>query len=414
MMINYLKKILLFVILSFSILACTQGNDVDDPNVPQPTPTPTPSDLIDVTTSPSAAIQAVGGEATIEFIASADWSASTSSDWISISPTSGTAGSAKITVKVAENTTYDERNGSITIKSGTASQNITITQKQIDTLIISQNEYVVASSGDVIKVELQSNCDYEIRMPNVDWISKAETRAVNTYTHYFNVAENKTSNQRTAEIVFVNKENRIEESVKIIQEGNGGYGRYEGHDWVDLGLSVKWATCNVGAKSPEDYGGYFAWGETTTKNNYTWGTCFDCLDKNGDSWSIYKKEGKTKIEPNSGHDTARQNWGGSWRMPTIDELEELNSKCTWTWTSKDGHYGYLLTGPNGNSIFLPAAGSRSGMSSYINVGEYGYYWSSTLSSSLSYRAQYLYFNSSNHYTNFYSRRDGLSVRPVTE
>lgn len=322
MMINYLKKILLFVILSFSILACTQGNDVDDPNVPQPTPTPTPSDLIDVTTSPSAAIQAVGGEATIEFIASADWSASTSSDWISISPTSGTAGSRKITIKVAENTTYEERNGSVIIKLGSELQSVKITQEK-----------------------------------------------------------------REKEI--------------------------EGHKYVDLGLSVKWATCNVGANSPEEYGGYYAWGETSIKSNYTWGNCFDCFNDSGDSWSVYKIGGKTKLEPNSDHDTARKNWGGTWRMPTIDELEELNSKCTWTWTSKDGHYGYLVTGPNGNSIFLPAAGLRDDASSN-RVGKYGFYWSSTLSSSYSNDAQSLYFNGIGHVTYYSYRFYGHSVRPVTE
>lgn len=295
-------------LLFLGMTSCSSGNDGPVPTpTPQPTPTPVPSDKIDVTSKPSAAIQTAGGDATIEFTASADWSASTSADWISISPTSGTAGSAKITVKVAENTTYDERNGSVTIKSGTASQNITITQKQKDaitltsnkvevnaeageatievkanvdytfeieesakswisvvqtrglsastirlniaendnlngregkvtitsgdlseivtiyqagakaTIVISQKEYTVSSNGEDVKVELQSNCDYEIRMPNVDWISKAETRAVSTYTHYFNVAENKTYDQREASIVFVNKENNIEESVKIKQ-----------------------------------------------------------------------------------------------------------------------------------------------------------------------------------------------------
>ncbi|MCQ2245851.1 MAG: DUF1566 domain-containing protein [Bacteroidaceae bacterium] len=190
-------------------------------------------------------------------------------------------------------------------------------------------------------------------------------------------------------------------------------GNINGHDWVDLGLSVKWATCNVGASKPEDYGGYYAWGETSTKSEYTWGNCFDCFDDSGDSWSVYKIGGKTKLEPNSGHDTARQNWGGTWRMPTIKELEELNSKCTWKWTTKGGHNGYVVTGPNGNMIFLPAAGYRYGTSSY-GVGEDGYYWSSTLSSSDSNYAQGLYFDSGNHGTDYYCRRDGQSVRPVTE
>ena len=190
-------------------------------------------------------------------------------------------------------------------------------------------------------------------------------------------------------------------------------GTINGHERVDLGLSVKWATCNVGASSPSDYGGYFAWGETSTKSSYDWSNCFDCLDSTGDSWGTYKLGGQTRITPTSGHDTARENWGGTWRMPTDAENDELCKKCKWTWTSKNGHNGYTVTGPNGNSIFLPAAGFRRGASSY-GVGEGGVYWSSTLSSSYSDNARYLYFDSSGHNTLNYYRRNGQSVRPVTE
>ena len=190
-------------------------------------------------------------------------------------------------------------------------------------------------------------------------------------------------------------------------------GTLNGYDWVDLGLSVKWATKNVGASSPSDYGDYFAWGETRPKSSYTWSNCFDCLDDEGKSWGTYRLGGQTRITPTSGHDTARENWGGSWRMPTDAENEELCNKCTWTWTSQSGHNGYKVTGPNGNSIFLPAAGWLSDTDSY-RVGEHGYYWSSTLSSSNSNSARSLYFDSSSHYTGSNNRRDGQSVRPVTE
>ena len=191
-------------------------------------------------------------------------------------------------------------------------------------------------------------------------------------------------------------------------------GTINGYDYVDLGLSVKWAMKNVGASSPSDYGDYFAWGETRTKDEYYWETCFDCLDSTGDSWDTYKIGGKTSISPTSGHDTARENWGGTWRMPTIAEFEELCEKCDWTWTSQDGHNGYLVTSKtNGNSIFLPAAGWRFGIYT-LKVGEYGIYWSSTLSSSNSYDARCLNFDSGYHCTDRISRRGGHSVRPVTE
>ena len=192
-------------------------------------------------------------------------------------------------------------------------------------------------------------------------------------------------------------------------------GTIEGHGYVDLGLSVKWATKNVGASSSSDYGDYFAWGETETKSSYDWDNCFDCLDDTGDSWGTYKIGGKTSISPTSGYDTARENWGGTWRMPTIAELEELCNKCDWTWTSQGGHYGALVTSKtNGNSIFLPAAGWRYGTVT-DDVGEHGNYWSSTLSSSVSYYARNLNFYVSGDYASDRGgRRYGQSVRPVTE
>ena len=191
-------------------------------------------------------------------------------------------------------------------------------------------------------------------------------------------------------------------------------GTLNGYDWVDLGLSVKWATQNVGASSPSDYGGYYAWGETETKSSYDLSNYFDYLDDEGDSWGIYKIGGKTSISPTSGHDTARENWGGSWRMPTRAEFGELCDNCEWTWTSQGGHKGYLVTSKiNGKSIFLPAAGWRFGTDTR-SVGEFGEYWSSTLSSLYSEYALYLIFLGSSHGTDCHGRGVGRSVRPVTE
>ena len=174
-------------------------------------------------------------------------------------------------------------------------------------------------------------------------------------------------------------------------------GKHNSHEYVDLGLSVKWATCNVGASKPEDYGDYFAWGEKSKKTKYT----------ENNSKTYGKSMGD--IKGNSKYDVARANWGGKWRMPTKAEMQELIDKCTWTWITQNGERGYKITGPNGNSIFLPAAGICSGSSFYSN----GAYWSSTPYPD-SGSARYLYFDSSSHCVYIDNRYDGRSVRPVLE
>ena len=138
---------------------------------------------------------------------------------------------------------------------------------------------------------------------------------------------------------------------------------YNGYGYVDLGLSVKWATCNVGADSPEDYGDYFAWGETKPKLSYT--------EEN----YTYTDSPETL---SSIRDAASVNMGGSWRMPTLKEQKELIDKCTWTWTTLNGVEGYeVKSKKNSNAIFLPAGFRRSGDLS--GAGSDGYYWSSSLS-----------------------------------
>lgn len=149
------------------------------------------------------------------------------------------------------------------------------------------------------------------------------------------------------------EEIEFEYEISFIRLGSGGSnnenekpgdsdettGETQGHEWVDLGLSVKWATCNVGADSPQNYGGSYAW-------------------------------------ESSSNDIATKKWGSKWRMPTKEEFEELSEDCTWKWTTKGGVKGYEVKGYNGNSIFLPAAGYCYD-SSRMEDGDYGYYWSST-------------------------------------
>ncbi len=195
----------------------------------------------------------------------------------------------------------------------------------------------------------------------------------------------------------------ISEGTKPSTDGSTASNTINGHEYIDLGLpsGLKWATCNVGASSPEDYGNYYAWGETYTKSTYT------------TSNSVTYGKTMSDISGNATYDAARANWGGTWRMPTATEIDELVNNCTWTWTAINSIYGYKVTSPNGNSIFLPAAGFRDGSSLYI-AGSDGEYWSSTPYKSGSGGSYELYFNSSSHSRDFNGRYYGQSVRPVSE
>ena len=197
-------------------------------------------------------------------------------------------------------------------------------------------------------------------------------------------------------------------------------GELNGHTWVDLGLpsGLKWATMNVGANYEADYREWYAWGMTRTTNSY--GTSFyDYYD----SMTI-----PTNISGTS-YDVARQKWGSSWRIPTFLEFKELYDNCTFEWTTLSGNHGGLFTGPNGNTIFMPAAGGIGPMYSNGSLVKYadekGVYWSA----SMAYRqngnmANYFYFSSTgasltttilgsrtNNYTNAFN---GMQIRPVTD
>lgn len=189
-----------------------------------------------------------------------------------------------------------------------------------------------------------------------------------------------------------------------------------GHEFVDLGLSVKWATCNVGANTPEEYGDYFAWGETKPKDNYSWSTY---------KWCNGSMDNLTKycIEPDSDYgivdnktvldiedDAAHVNWGGAWRMPTIEDVQELINNCSWTWATQNGVNGCILTSKiNGNSIFFPAAGYREN-SHFFDL--FGFYWSSSLYNKLSTKAYHLHFSLSGVEWYVTIRNHANPIRPV--
>ena len=180
------------------------------------------------------------------------------------------------------------------------------------------------------------------------------------------------------------------------------------HEYVDLGLpsGLLWATCNIGADSPEDYGDYFAWGETQPKESFGWSTYQYC---NGSSNTLTKYCNLTILLPED--DAATANWGSAWRMPTEEEWDELLNSTTHTWTTQNGVNGWLFTASNGNSLFLPAAG-WFGSSSLQDAANYGGYLSSTLFTGNPNNAWSFYFGSNNYSTYPKNRSTGSSVRAV--
>ena len=217
-------------------------------------------------------------------------------------------------------------------------------------------------------------------------------------------------------------------------EGGVSHGTTDGHEWVDLGLpsGTLWATCNVGANSPEEYGDYFAWGETEPKDEYNWAT-YKWMNAGQSDWKQINKytfadnqsgvcwydsnrnfigDGLTELLPED--DAATVNWGSGWQIPSKEQLDELGNSqyTTMEWTKENGVNGRKITSKsNGNSIFLPAAGYRFG--TYLSdAGSLGYYWSRSLYTDWSGSAYGRFFNSGYWSWSSKDRDTGQCIRPV--
>ena len=191
------------------------------------------------------------------------------------------------------------------------------------------------------------------------------------------------------------------EEERELAEYKRTHGSINGYEYADLGLSVKWATCNIGANTPEDYGNYYDWSEISTVSD-------------GPSYysETFHRTMNIDIGGNPKYDAARANWGGSWRLPTKKEMEELINNCKWYRMTRNGIYGCDVVGPNGNSIFLPAAGYR--FSSIYLKGTNGLYWSSTPNSNdFGISPSTLEFDAEKIKTHYRGRTHGLAIRPVS-
>lgn len=271
-------------------------------------------------------------------------------------------------------------------------QTITIGELEKDTLFITPYKGSVVVS-DIISVSVQWHSDN----PSVATINdKGVVTGVS---------------EGTANITASFQNNSVT-CIVIVKPAENGY------IYVDLGLSVKWATSNIGAAMPIAYGDYYAWGETETKTDYTWSTykwcngSYNTQTKYNTNSSYGMVDNKTTLDPED--DVAHVKWGGNWRMPTKAEQDELRTNCTWTWTTLNGVNGYRVTsnktGYTDRSIFLPAGGYRDDKE-IVGVGDRGYYWTSSLKgvspyipACISFDSDYMWFEG--------GRSIGFSIRPV--
>ena len=356
-------------------------------------------------------------------------------DWIHYTETKA-LDNKTVVLSIDANDGMTDRSGEVKIsqKGGTLSSTVTVNQEK-PVLTVEKTEYAVGVSGGTLEIAIQANVEFEV-IPDADWIHYTETKALDNKTVVLTVDKN-IGETRNGEVKISQKGGSLNVTVTVSQEG----------EVVDLGLSVKWRSYNLGATKPEEYGDYYAWGEVepyySSQNPLTWKD-----GKTGYNWESYKwykgntftinkitkycpadkeyfwdgigaTDGKTVLDPED--DAAHVALGGNWRMPTDEEWTELITQCTWTWTVQDGVNGDLVTSKkNGNSIFLPAAGYWFETNLYdVGSGGYGWlygrYWSSSLNADNPLNAWYVYFDSVGvNRDGQIGRYYGRPIRPVSE
>ncbi len=320
--------------------------------------------------------------------------------WITQISTKGLE-SKYLTFSIAKNDTYDNREGSITIKqkNGSLSGTVAIRQAQTNGLIAEKSEYEVSDKEQSLDIKVKSNIEYEVQIDDSckEWINRVQTKGLTESTVSLMIAENSSYESRIGIIILQRDE--LEERIIICQKGKvPTFGTTA--DIVDLGLSVKWSSWNLGASAPQEYGGYYGMGDPTGDLTST---------NDEDYYYVYH----TSISGTE-YDIAHVQWKDLWRLPTVAELEELRDKCSWQHDQYvEGVRGSIATGPNGNSIFIPYAGVRSG-ASMLFVGGHASIWSG-FAGSEQYSRGYMdmdIYSSGYFYMNGAEVSLGQTVRPV--
>lgn len=298
----------------------------------------------------------------------------------------------KIIFKIAANITYDERIGKIEIsnKYNNLTEFINVKQIKQDVIIVDKTNYFLEFKGENLNFNVKSNAELIVKT-SVNWIKHVSTRSLNTKQLFFSVGKNESSNVRKGIIIL--QCGTVKQQIDISQAGSPKI--------VDLGLSVDWASYNIGAMSVDDYGGMYGWGDSTGEKTST-------------NINDYPNNNPPIDISGTMYDIAHVKWGDGWRMPTLAEIMELRNKCSGEWVSMNGICGYKIIGPSGNYIFLPAAGIGV-PAGFAWRTEQGFYWSSTLHNSGSKDAATIVFdNSSWNWAYGCDRYMRLSVRPVKD
>ena len=327
-----------------------------------------------VTTPAEIPVSADSGSSSISFTTNQAWTASSAASWVHLSATSGESGSVTITLQCDPNDTYEDRTATVTINAGGLTQTVVVKQPQNYGVVIPQQEFAVNADTDALEVEVQSNTNFKTTV-DVDWIKLVgiTTKSLEKGIVVLELQKNESYQSREGSVTITPDSG----AKKVITVNQSGMDKPLA---VDLGLSVKWASCNVGANSPEGAGGYYAWGEVETKEVYEWSTykygslgsklTKYCTDP---AWGTV--DGLTVLE--SQDDVAATLLKDGWRMPTSEEFQELIDNCEFQEKTINDVYGYQITGSNGNSIFLPAGASFNGPDGYAN-SVFGNYWASDI------------------------------------
>lgn len=276
----------------------------------------------------------------------------------------------------------------------------TVTIKAFVSYVANYNITVIKSQNGTTNVQSTAIANEEVAIsfvPNTGYTDSPTITIINVTTG----EELPYSVSKTGDVTFVMPESDVNITTIFNPISIG--------EAVDLGLpsGTLWANMNIGATNPEEYGNYYAWGETETKTTYSWSTYFDTTD-GGSTFTKYTTAGKTVLDLED--DAANVNWGGTWRIPTDEQIQELIDNCTWTQTTLNDINGFKVKSTNGNYIFLPFAGYSTDDLHAQNG--YGQYWSSSLGTDYSYTATLLYIIAGGERMSTANRHHGYSIRPV--